>query len=122
MRSTINFMDANYQKIKQMRLQNENSMHLKFYPIKWEIDTTKVSQFSFLGFEAGYKKSEVTTGNRLYDRSRPYKKDIRYLKEYKSVKKLPYLQRILFQSVLEYYGSIKKQRNHIYAVSKRYFN
>jgi hypothetical protein len=30
MRSTINFMDANYQKIKQMRLQNENSMHLKF--------------------------------------------------------------------------------------------
>jgi hypothetical protein len=77
MRSTINFMDANYQKIKQMRVQNENSMHLKFYPIKWEIDT----QFSFLGFEAGYKKSEVTTGNRLYyDRSRPYKKDIRYLK------------------------------------------
>jgi hypothetical protein len=29
MRSTIN-LDANYQKIKQMRLQNENSMHLKF--------------------------------------------------------------------------------------------
>jgi hypothetical protein len=24
MRSTINFMDANYQKIKQMRVQNEN--------------------------------------------------------------------------------------------------
>jgi hypothetical protein len=42
-----------------------------------------------------------------YDRSKPYKKDIRYLKEYKSVKKLPYLQRILFKSVLEYYGSIK---------------
>jgi hypothetical protein len=88
MRSTINFMDANYQKIKQMRLQNENSMHLNSYPIKWEIDTTKVSQFSFR-FEAGYKKSEVTTGNRLYyDRSRPYKKDIRYLKEYKSVKEI----------------------------------
>jgi hypothetical protein len=88
MRSTINFMDANYQKIKQMRVQNENSMHLKFLS-KWEIDTTKVSQFSFLGFEAGYKKSEVTTGNRLYyDRSRPYKKDIRYLKEYKSVKEI----------------------------------
>jgi hypothetical protein len=48
-------MDANYQKIKQMRLQNENSMHLKFYPIKWEIDTTKVSQFSFLGLKQGIK-------------------------------------------------------------------
>jgi hypothetical protein len=45
-------MDANYQKIKQMCSQNENSMHLKFYPIKWEIDTTKVP---FLGFEAGIK-------------------------------------------------------------------
>jgi hypothetical protein len=29
-------------------------MHLKFYPIKWEIDTTKVP---FLGFEAGIKWS-----------------------------------------------------------------
>jgi pimeloyl-CoA synthetase len=45
--STINFMDANYQKIKQMRVQNENSMHLKIYPIKWEIDTAKVSNFHF---------------------------------------------------------------------------
>jgi hypothetical protein len=58
MRSTINFMDANYQKIKQMRLQNENSMHLNSYPIKWEIDTTKVSQFSFR-FEAGIKKVKL---------------------------------------------------------------
>jgi hypothetical protein len=53
-------MDANYQKIKQMRVKMKNSMHLKSYPIKWEIDTAKVSQFSFSGFEAGYK-SEVTT-------------------------------------------------------------
>lgn len=90
MRATINFMDANYQKIKQMRLQNEKQYAPKnTYPIKWEIDTAKVSKFSFLGFEAGYKKSKVTTGNRLYyDRSRPYKKDIRYLKEYKSVKEI----------------------------------
>jgi hypothetical protein len=50
-----------------MRLQNEKQYAPKnSYPIKWEIDTAKVSQFSFLGFEAGYKKSEVTTGNRLF--------------------------------------------------------
>lgn len=90
MRSTINFMDANHQKIKKMRLQNEKQYAPNnSYPIKWEIDTAKVSQFSFLGFEAGHKKSDATTGNRLfYDRSRPYKKDIRYLKEYKSVKEI----------------------------------
>jgi hypothetical protein len=55
-------------------------MHLKFYPIKWEIDTTKVSKFSFLGFEAGYKKSEVTTGNRLYDGLDPTRKTFAILK------------------------------------------
>jgi hypothetical protein len=88
MRSTINFMDANYQKIKQMCLQNEKQYAPKNLSHQMEIDTTKVSNFHF-GFEAGYKKSEVTTGNRLYyDRSKPFKKDIRYLKEYKSVKEI----------------------------------
>lgn len=90
MRSTINFMDANYIKIKQMRLQNqEQYAPKKSYTIKWEIDTSKVTSFSFLGFKAGHKKSEVTNGNRLfYDRSKPFTKDIPYLKEYKSVKKI----------------------------------
>jgi hypothetical protein len=38
-----------------------------------EIDTQGLPIF-ISGFEAGYKKSEVTTGNRLYyDRSRPRK-------------------------------------------------
>jgi hypothetical protein len=90
MRSTIDFMDTNYQKIKQMRVKNEEQYTPRnSYSIKWEIDTTKVSKFSFLGFEAGHKQSEVTNGNRLfYDRSKPFKKDIRYLKEYKSVKEI----------------------------------
>jgi hypothetical protein len=98
MRSTINFMDANYQKIKQMRVQNEKQYAPKIpIPSNGKLTPLKSPNFHFW-FEAGYKKSEVTTGNRLYyDRSRPYKKDIRYLKEYKSVKKLPYLQRILFR-------------------------
>jgi hypothetical protein len=58
MRSTINFMDANYQKIKQM-LQNENSMHLKILSHQMEIDTTKVSQFSFLVLKQGIKKVKL---------------------------------------------------------------
>jgi hypothetical protein len=90
MLATIAFTDLNYQKIKAMRLENE-SLYTpkKSYSLKWEIDTTKVTPFSFLGFEAGYKKSEATTGNRLfYDRTKPFKKDIPYLKEYKSVKEV----------------------------------
>lgn len=90
MSTTLDFIDRNYQKIKQMRLKNEEQYApKKSYTIKWGIDTTKVSPFPFLGFEARHKKSEATTGNRLYyDRNKPYKKDIPYLKEFKSLKEI----------------------------------
>ncbi|MEO6175049.1 MAG: M14 family metallopeptidase [Flavobacterium circumlabens] len=90
MKSTIDFMDANYLKIKELRLKNEEQYKpKKTYTLKWEMDSTKTTTFSFLGYEAGYKKSEATTGNRLfYDRSKPYKKDVPYIKEFKSVKEV----------------------------------
>ncbi|MEN2399934.1 M14 family metallopeptidase [Flavobacterium sp. MC2016-06] len=90
MKSTIDFMDTNYLKIKELRLKNEEQYKpKKSYTLKWEMDSTKATTFSFLGFEAGYKKSEATTGNRLYyDRSKPYKKDVPYIKEFKSAKEV----------------------------------
>ena len=90
MRSAIAFTDANYLKIKQLRVQNEQQYQPnKSYTIKWEIDTTKAVPFSFLGYEAGYKKSDVTSGNRLfYDKTKPFKKDIPYSKEFKSTKEI----------------------------------
>jgi hypothetical protein len=90
MLATMNYTDAHFQKIKTLRLQNESQYAPgKSYTTKWEIDTTKVSLFSFSGFEAGHKKSLATTGSRLYyDRTKPFKKDIQYLKEYKSVKEI----------------------------------
>jgi hypothetical protein len=90
MRSAIDYTDANFQKIKQLRLKNEEQYQpKKSYTIKWEIDSTKKTNFSFLGYEAIYKKSDVTSGNRLfYDRTKPYKKDIPYIKEFKSVKQI----------------------------------
>ena len=90
MRSAIDYTDANFQKIKQLRLKNEEQYQpKKSYTIKWELDSTKTTPFSFLGYEAIYKKSDVTSGNRLfYDRTKPYKKDIPYIKEFKSVKEV----------------------------------
>ena len=90
MRSAIDYTDANFQKIKQLRLKNEGQYEpKKSYTIKWEIDTTRKAPFTFLGYEAIYKKSEVTNGNRLfYDRTKPYKKDIPYIKEFKSSKEI----------------------------------
>lgn len=88
MKSTMDFTDSNYQKIKELRIKNlEQYQPKKPYTLKWELDSTKATTFSFLGYEAGYKKSDATTGNRLfYDRNKPYKKDVPYIKEFKSVK------------------------------------
>jgi hypothetical protein len=62
-------------------------MHLKFLSHQMGIDTTKVSQFSFLGLKQGIKKVKLLQVIGCIDRSRPYK-NIRYLKEYKSVKEI----------------------------------
>ncbi|WP_264563696.1 M14 family metallopeptidase [Flavobacterium sp. N3904] len=88
MLSTIAFTDTNYQKIKHLRLKNEEQYKPKSsYPIEWQIDSTKITTFLFSGYEASFKKSEATKGQRLfYDRSKPYQKSIPYIKEYKSVK------------------------------------
>ncbi|MGL2993839.1 M14 family metallopeptidase [Flavobacterium sp. TSSA_36] len=90
MRSAIDFTDTNYQKIKMLRVQNEAQyLPNKKYTIKWEIDTTKKTTIPFLGFEASYKKSDATTGNRLfYDRTKPYKKEVPFIKDYKAVKEI----------------------------------
>jgi Zinc carboxypeptidase len=90
MLSTIDFTDKNYQKIKDLRLKNELQYQSgKKYTLKWEIDSSKVEKIDFLGFEGNMKKSDVTTGNRLfYDRNKSYKKTIPYYKEYKSFKEI----------------------------------
>lgn len=90
MRSTIDYTDANYQKIKSLRHQNEAqySPNQK-YTLKWALDTTKKVTTPFLGFEASYKKSDATTGLRLfYDRTKPFKKEVPFIKDYKAVKSI----------------------------------
>jgi len=56
-----------------------------YFPFNWELDQTQSEKISFKGYEAGYKKSEVTGKDRLfYDRNKPFTKDIPYLRHYKS--------------------------------------
>ncbi|WP_298392352.1 hypothetical protein [Flavobacterium sp.] len=85
--STINFADKNYKTIKSKRLENQKQFQPKSdYTIKWEIDTTKITKIPFLGYEGKYKKSDVTTGQRLYyDRKIPFTKFIPFLADFKSV-------------------------------------
>ncbi len=53
------------------------------FPLDWKVDKTKVEKFSFKGYEAKHKPSEVSGLPRLYcDRLAPYTKDISYWNEY----------------------------------------
>ena len=90
MQETIDYVDMNFQKIKAMRIQNEQQYAPeKPYPVKWAIDSLKVSSLPFLGYEGSRKKSDATTGDRLfYDRKKPFKRDIPYYDHYKPVKEV----------------------------------
>lgn len=88
MKSTLEFTDANATTIKQKRQENEAQFQPnKNYTLQWEVDNSVKEPFTFLGYEAGYKKSEATTGQRLfYDRNQPFQKEVAFFPQYKSVK------------------------------------
>jgi hypothetical protein len=85
MLSTLEYVDANHQKIKKLRRENAGSVKPgSKYPLLWEIDSAKVSEIPFLGYEGGYKPSGISGQDRLfYDRQRPFNKMIPYYKHYK---------------------------------------
>ena len=88
--STIKYVDLNVSELKLARTKNSNQYKLKDkYPIKWELDSTQITKLNFLGFESGYKKSDVTSGQRLfYDQTKPFSKEINFYPAYKSVQEI----------------------------------
>lgn len=94
--TAINYTDANWEKIKQLRKDNlEDFKAGKLYPLHWEIDSTKVSYMDFKGYEGGYKPSEISGKDRLfYDRNKPFTKKIPFYGNYKPTK---------FVSIPKYY-------------------
>lgn len=88
--STLQYADKNVTLIKNKRAENGKQYQVgNSYPIQWTIDSSKVEKIKFLGYEGGYKKSEVTTGQRLYyDRNKPYSKEIPFYGTYKAVKNI----------------------------------
>lgn len=72
-------LDKDYQKIKQLRLENLKQYEPgKEYGIRWKIDSTQYATMDFKGFEGNYKPSEISGKPRLYyDRSKPFMKKIK---------------------------------------------
>ena len=90
MLETIAHTDANYSKIKDLRNKNQFQFKPKsLYTLQWKIDSTKVEQIEFLGFESGYKKSHISGKERLfYDQKKLFKKQIPYYQFYKPQKQV----------------------------------
>ena len=85
MRSFLQVASLQALQIKNSRkAQQEQYLQRKFIPIAWQVDTTRYTNISFHGYEAGYKPSEVSGQPRLYyDRSKPYKKQVKLRDTYR---------------------------------------
>lgn len=82
--STIAYMETNGTKIKQLRRQNlDNYKPGMKYPLLWKLDKSKITDLPFLGYEGGFKPSEISGKPRLfYDTKKPFSKNVPYYKAY----------------------------------------
>ena len=88
--STINYVDANYLKIKALKTKNLENYKVRMnYPLQWEIDSSKMSYIDFKGFKGDYKPSAISGKDRLYyDRKQPFTKKIPFYNDYKATKEV----------------------------------
>ncbi|WP_422395444.1 M14 family metallopeptidase [Robertkochia solimangrovi] len=82
----IDFTEANYKKILEVRNANFKAFETAAtYELNWEVDTTKSRTFDFKGFEGSFIESEVTGQERLYyDRNKPFTRPVEYQDEFKA--------------------------------------
>lgn len=80
----VDFMQQNNNDLIQMRQKTrEAKKAIKSLAINYELDTSKHNLIDFNGYEAGYKKSEISGLDRLYyDRKQPYTTKIKYFNHY----------------------------------------
>lgn len=80
----VDFMQKNNSDLIQMRQKTrEAKKSLKSLAINYELDTSKHNLIAFNGYEAAYKKSEISGLDRLYyDRKKPYTTKIKYFNHY----------------------------------------
>ncbi len=90
MTTAMGFVDSNYRAIRDAAAKNTALYKPgSDYAIAWEIDSAKVEKLRFNGFEGMFKKSDVTSGDRLfYDRKKPFSREIPFYKEYKPSKQI----------------------------------
>ncbi|NND16466.1 MAG: M14 family metallopeptidase [Eudoraea sp.] len=87
LRQAITLSDQHKDTIRELRRNmSERVKSLSHYPIRWALDSTKISRLNFKGYESEMVTSSVTGLQRLkYDRSKPYTSFVPFYDGYKSV-------------------------------------
>jgi len=82
--SVIKAMSDDEVALKKARnLAIENTKEKKQFELDWSLDFTNIDSLLFKGYEARYRKSEVSGLDRLYyDRTKPFEKMIPWFKNY----------------------------------------
>ncbi|GLB50890.1 M14 family metallopeptidase [Neptunitalea lumnitzerae] len=90
MKSVINITDDQSKRIEDLRTMAYESINdATYYPVTWELDSTKYTSFAFKGYEADTITSEITGLDRLkYNRDQPFTKDLKYYNYFKPAKKV----------------------------------
>jgi hypothetical protein len=80
MQSIIETANQSATTIKKTRRQSiAATQQQQDFPLSWKVDSSRSDQISFLGYEAGYKPSEVSGKDRLYyNRAKPYTKSVKF--------------------------------------------
>jgi len=80
MKSMIEITEKDGEKIKILRKQAFTDLpKLDTYAVNWKVDTTRITNFTFKGYEGEYIDSEITGAKRLkYDQNKPYAREVRY--------------------------------------------
>ncbi len=86
MKTFINIADADAEKIKNLRKESFEKYKVgNYYPISWEVDSSKISTLKFKGFEGKMVPSNITGAERLkYFRDKPFTKDVTYYNNFKA--------------------------------------
>lgn len=84
MESFIEYASGHGNEIRRLRsATREKYKRAEYLPIRWQLDPARKSSIRFLGYESGYKKSEVSGLPRLYyDREKPYERQIPFYNYY----------------------------------------
>ncbi len=72
--------DKDHERIKKLRSKAITAnQQMDYYPLNWQVDTTKTTTLAFKGFKADTLISEVTGQPRLaYNREKPFTKNVAY--------------------------------------------